>query len=201
MDNFSILVVEDEVLIAEDIRDTLEDLGYGVCAVCYDSETAIKELYRCKPNLALLDITIRGHRDGIEVAQVINEHHHIPVVFLTSHADRGTLERAKKVRPRGYIVKPFKDSDLISTIEIALFNHSEDLRRSTLDKTVVDDYCTAPLSPREYEIFMDLVDGLNNRQIGEKHFVSMNTVKAHIKKIFDKLDVHDRVSAVRKVTQ
>ena len=199
MDNFRILIVEDETIIAEDLLDTLEDLGYDVCSVCYDSETALQELYRCKPDLALLDITIRGLKDGIEVAQIINKNHQIPFIYLTSHSDRVTLNRAKHTRPRGYIVKPFKDRDLISSIEIALYNHSEDLKKKTLNKEVVDAVGRVPLSVREYEIFMDLIDGLNNRQIGEKRFISINTVKAHIKKIFEKLDVHDRVSAVRKV--
>ncbi len=199
MDNFQILIVEDETIIAEDIRDTLEELGYDVCSVCYDSETALQELYRCKPDLALLDITISGIKDGIEVAEIINKRHQIPFIYLTSHSDRATLERAKHTRPRGYIVKPYKDRDLISSIEIALYNHSEDLKKKILTKEVVDREGRTPLSQREYEVFMDLIDGLNNRQIGEKRFISTNTVKAHIKKIFHKLDVHDRISAVRKV--
>lgn len=197
--DFRILIVEDEVIIVEDIKDTLTDLGYSVCATCYDSETAIDEIYRHKPDLVLLDINIRGQRDGIQVGQVIHDHHHVPFIYLTSHSDRDTLARAKQTRPRGYIVKPFKEADLISSIEIALHNHSEDLKRAQLTHEIVNKACHQPLSDREYEIFMDLIDGLNNRQIGERRFISVNTVKAHIKKIFDKMDVHDRVSAVRKV--
>ncbi len=199
MSEFKILIVEDEVFIAEDLRDMLEELGYEVCAVCYNSEKAISELYRCTPDLVMLDITIRGQKDGIQLAKVINEHHHIPFIYLTSHSDRETLERAKHTRPRGYIVKPFKDRDLISSIEIALFNHAEDLKKRNLEKSFVDRSATTPLSDKEHEIFLDLVDGLNNKQIGEKRFLSINTIKTYIKRLFDKLEVHDRVSAVRKV--
>ncbi len=199
MSEFKILIVEDEVFIAEDIRDTLEELGFEVCAVCYDSEKAASELHRCNPDLVMLDITIRGQKDGIELAEMINKHHHIPFIYLTSHSDRSTLLRAKHTKPGGYIVKPYKDSDLISSIEIALFNHSEYLRKKNIDKSFVDQVSTPNLSNQEYDIFLDLLDGLNNRQIGEKRHLSINTIKTYIKRIFDKLKVNDRVSAVRKV--
>lgn len=200
MSDFKILIVEDEVFIAEDLRDTLEELGYDVCAVCFDSEKATKELYRCTPDLVMLDITIRGQKDGIELAEIINEYHQVPFIYLTSHSDKETLRRAKHTRPRGYIVKPFKDRDLVSSIEIALFNHGEDLKKRNLEKSFVDRVASTPLSDQEYQIFMALVDGLNNRQIGELLHLSVNTVKTYLKRLFDKLEVHDRVSVIRKVT-
>ena len=199
MSEFKILIVEDEVLIAEDLRDSIEEIGYEVCSVCYDSEKTSQELYRCKPDLVMLDITIRGQKDGIEIAEIINEYHHIPFIYLTSHSDKATLERAKHTRPGGYIVKPFKDSDLISSIELALFNHGEDLKRKNLSKAFVDGVSNSPLSNQKYEIFLDVVSGLNNRQIGTKNNLSINTIKTYIKRLFEKLEVHDRVSAVRKV--
>jgi len=199
MSEFKILIVEDEVFIAEDLRDTLEELGYEVCSVCYDSEKAAKELYRCVPDLVMLDITIRGQKDGIQLAEIINEHHQMPFIYLTSHSDKETLRRAKHTRPRGYIVKPFKESDLASSIEIALYSHGEDLKKKNLEKSFVDRVSRQPLSEQEYEIFMAMIDGLNNRQIGEALHLSVNTVKTYLKRLFDKLEVHDRVSAVRKV--
>ena len=201
MSNFKIVIVEDEVFIAKDIKRILLQLGYDVPAIAYDSESAIKKIYQFQPDLVLLDITIRGQRDGIQVAQVLNENHKIPFIFLTSHSDRSTLSRAKQTRPYGYIVKPYTDKDLISSIEIALYNWSEDLKKKNLDKTLVDESAHTPLSQREYEVYLDLVNGLNNQQIASKHFVSVNTIKTHIKNIFSKLDVHDRLSALRKVLQ
>lgn len=199
MSNFKILIVEDEVLIAEDLKDSLEELGYDVCSVCYNSEKAVKELYRCQPDLALLDITIRGSQNGIDLGNIINKNHEIPFIYLTSHSDKATLDRAKVTRPYGYIVKPFKDSDLSSSIQIALFNHGEFLRRKRLDISYVNQVADPALSRGEYNIFMDMVDGLNNRQIGEKRFKSINTIKTYIKRIFEKLGVNERVSAVKKV--
>ena len=199
MENYRILIVEDEVLIAEDIQFSLVDLGYDVCEICYDSESALDAIYKLRPDMVMLDINIRGSRDGIEIAQIISDQYQLPFIFLSSLSDRNTLERAKKTRPRGYLTKPFKDRDLMTTIEMAIFNHREDILKKSLSKELVDRYCESPMSTKEFEIFEDLLDGLNNTQIGNKHFISVNTVKTHIKRIFTKLDVHDRVSAVRKV--
>lgn len=199
MSNFKILVVEDEVFIAKDIQMSLLNVGYEVPAIAYDSESALEKIYRYQPDLVLLDITIRGQRDGIGVAEIINQLHSIPFIYLTSHSDRATLERAKVTSPYGYIVKPFTDKDLMTSIEIALFNWSEKIKKQNLDKSLVDQAANAPLSSKEYEVYLDLVNGLNNRQMAEKHFVSINTVKTHIKRIFNKLDVNNRLNALRKV--
>lgn len=197
--NIKILIVEDDALIARDIKITLEELGYDVCSICYNSQMAFRDLYRCRPDLVLLDISIPGHKDGIAIAETLNTIHQLPFIFLTSHSDEATLERAKHTRPWGYIVKPFKDSDLKTSVEIALFNHGEMIKRLSVSKEVVDRRSKNPLSPKEYEIFMELIEGKNNNQIARNQFVSVNTVKTHIKHIFDKLDVHDRVAAVKKV--
>jgi len=197
--NINILIVEDEVLIARDIKITLEEIGYDVCSICYNSETALKDIYRCRPDLVLLDITIPGQKDGIGIANVLNDQHQIPFVYLTSHSDEATLERAKLSRPWGYIVKPFKDSDLKTSVQIALFNHGEMIKRRSLSKESVDLVADNPLSNKEYDIFMDLIEGKNNTEIAKLHYISINTVKTHIKHIFEKLDVHDRVTAVKKV--
>ncbi len=201
MSNFKILIIEDEVFIAKDISNTLIKIGYDVVDIAYDSESALKKIYQYAPDLVLIDITIRGQKDGIEVAKVINDRHRIPFVYLTSHSDKITLDRAKLTRPYGYLVKPFNDKDLVTSIEIAIFNWSEDMKKMNLDHSVVNLTASSPLSNKEYEIYLDLVSGLNNKQIADKHFVSINTVKTHVKKIFIKMDVHDRLSALRKVLE
>jgi len=197
--NIKILIVEDEVVIAQDIQLCLEEIGYDVCGICYDSETALKDVYRCRPDLVLLDINIAGHRDGIDVAHIVNKEHQLPFIYLTSHSDEGTLERAKKSRPWGYVVKPFKESDLKTSVELALYNHGEMIKRKSVSKEIVDKSAISPLSPKEYEIFMELIEGKNNTQIAKSQFISVNTVKTHIKHIYEKLEVHDRVAGVKKV--
>lgn len=118
-----VLIIEDELLIAEDIRLQLEDLGYEVVGVASEYKEAISLLNDKIPDIALIDIIIEGERDGIEVATEIKSIQDIPIIFITSHADKHTVERVKLLKPDGYLVKPFNSKDLYTAIEIAFFNH------------------------------------------------------------------------------
>ncbi len=122
MSKVKILIVEDELIIAEDLKDILESLDYEVCGIAISAREALQLLEEHAPDLALLDIQIKGGKDGIELANEINMQFKIPFIFLSSHADASTLERAKKVRPFGYLVKPFQEKDIHTTIEMALNN-------------------------------------------------------------------------------
>jgi DNA-binding LytR/AlgR family response regulator len=119
----SILVVEDEPLIADDIAGTLKELGYGVMGPVDNADEASALLSKSRPNLVLLDIQIKGNRDGIQLASEVRSKHKLPFIFITSFYDRATLDRAKLTEPQAYIVKPFDDKDLIANIEMALFKH------------------------------------------------------------------------------
>jgi PAS domain S-box-containing protein len=118
-----ILVVEDEIIIAEDIQRRLKKLGYIVPVIVSSGEEAIKKMKENNPDLVLMDIVIHGKMDGIEAAEQIRSHLDIPVVYLTAHADEKTLERAKLTEPFGYLIKPFRERELQITIEIALYKH------------------------------------------------------------------------------
>lgn len=122
MSKVRILVVEDELIIAEDIRMMLTNLGYDVVGTAIDYEEAMVILEHRQPDVALVDILIAGDKDGIELAGIIKERFNMPVIFITSHADKDTVERAKQVRPDGYLVKPFEQKDLYTSIEIAFSN-------------------------------------------------------------------------------
>ncbi|MBU7033226.1 MAG: GAF domain-containing protein [Theionarchaea archaeon] len=115
-----ILVVEDEVIVAEDITKTLSDLGYVVTSVVKSGRQAIERAKTECPDLVLMDIVLKGKLDGVQVADTIRKKYKIPVVYLTAHADIATLERAKATEPFGYLLKPFGDRELQSTIEMAL---------------------------------------------------------------------------------
>ena len=121
-----ILVVEDERITAEDLRDILTGLGYAVTAVVSSGADAIREAERTAPDLVLMDIRIKGDMDGVEAARIIRERFQIPAVYLTAHADQETLERAKLAEPLGYVVKPFQESELQASIEMALYKHKID---------------------------------------------------------------------------
>ncbi|PKL76121.1 MAG: hypothetical protein CVV27_11880 [Candidatus Melainabacteria bacterium HGW-Melainabacteria-1] len=120
MSRATIMIVEDESIVAEDIRMTLESNDYEVCAVFADGESALAAAGRFKPDLILMDIRIEGQLDGIETARQIWEKHRIPIVFLTAHSDEATLERAKLSQPFAYLLKPFQERELCVTVEIAL---------------------------------------------------------------------------------
>ena len=119
----SILIVEDEGIVARDIQDSLEKLGYTVPAIAMSGKAAIESAAEVRPDMVLMDIVIKGSMDGIEAAQEIRDRYDIPVVFVTAYADRETLQRAKITEPCGYILKPFDETDLLTAIEIALYKH------------------------------------------------------------------------------
>ena len=123
MSNVKILVVEDEVVIADNICMILEDLGYDVLEPAINYEEALETIKEDVPDLAILDIQLAGRRDGIDLAWKIKEDYDFPFIFLTSNADAATVERAKKVAPPAYLVKPFNKDDLYTSIEMALFNY------------------------------------------------------------------------------
>lgn len=117
-----ILIVEDELIIAEDMANMLEKMGYEVTGNAMDADEAIECLDKQKPDLILLDINLGGKKDGIMLAGEINEKYQVPFIFTTSYTDETTIERAKNVKPVNYLVKPFKPEQLYTAIEIAMFN-------------------------------------------------------------------------------
>lgn len=119
-----ILIVEDELIIAEDLKRRLLKLGYQVCGPAKNYTEALRILEQEPVELALLDINLSGSRTGIELAHIVREQFGIPFLFLTSYADPKTVEAAKLAFPAGYIVKPYKTEDLFTSIEIALAGHS-----------------------------------------------------------------------------
>ncbi len=133
-----ILIVEDERITAEDLAEVLKDLGYQVSAVVSSGEEALREAERNPPDLVLMDIRIKGDLDGTETARILRDRFDVPVVYLTAHADRDTLERAKQSRPLGYIVKPFHEAELHASVEMALYKHWHDVRSRGREQHVMD---------------------------------------------------------------
>ncbi len=118
-----ILVVEDELIIAKGIQKRLQTLGYCVAGSASSGEEAVEKALRLLPDLVLMDINLQGSMDGVTAAELIRTKADMPVIFLTAYADADTLERAKVTEPFGYIVKPFQDITLQSSIEMALYKH------------------------------------------------------------------------------
>jgi PAS domain S-box-containing protein len=125
-----ILVAEDERIVAKDIQNTLRHLGYEVPAIVSTGEAALKKIAVLHPQLVLLDIVLKGNMDGIETAKKIRQKFKIPIIYLTAYEDQDTLNRAKITEPLGYILKPFDERALHTSIEMALYKHAMESRLS-----------------------------------------------------------------------
>jgi PAS domain S-box-containing protein len=123
MTDAKILIVEDEAIVAKDLQYRLNKFGYTVPEIASSGEEAINKALQISPDLVLMDIRLKGKMDGIEAAQEIYRRLNIPVIYLTAYADDNTLERAKITEPFGYLIKPFKEKELQTNIEITLIKH------------------------------------------------------------------------------
>lgn len=122
----NVLVVEDEKIVAKDIQFSLKKLGYTVVGTADTGEMAVELALEMKPDLILMDIMLKGEMNGIDAANEIRKHMDVPVVYLTANTDGGTIQKAKESEPHGYIIKPFKEVDIHTTIEMAIYKHSKE---------------------------------------------------------------------------
>jgi len=119
-----VLIIEDESLVAADLRNCLAKFGYEVCGPVNSGIDAFREVEDAHPDIALIDINIKGNMDGTEVAQVLRDRYNIPIIYVTGYAGERTLEKVKPTDPSGYIVKPFNERELHTVIELALHKES-----------------------------------------------------------------------------
>jgi DNA-binding NarL/FixJ family response regulator len=195
----SILVVEDEPFIAQDIADFLEEVGYQVQDICYDAAAAEKSLENAQPDLCILDVNLGKGPDGIALAQKINQNWQLPFIFLTSYTDDTTLERAKATRPYGYISKPINFDSLKSTIKIALHNFRNQSEPKALTIENINRALISELTPREFELLKDIYEGKTNKQLTALHYISLSTVKTHVQRIYEKFDCHSRSELIAQI--
>lgn len=123
MSKINVLVFEDESIVSKDIQHSLKKLGYNVVGASPTGELALELVKSTNPDIVLMDIMLKGDIDGVEVAKMIKEKYSVPIIFITAYADEATLSKAKISEPSGYIIKPFKEVDLHTTIEIAIYKH------------------------------------------------------------------------------
>lgn len=198
MEEIRVLIVEDEPLIAENIAMYLNNHDFSVSGIAYDDEEAFGELKNNPPDAVLLDVNLESPKNGIDIAEYINNNNRIPFVFLTSYSDKTIVDRAKKTNPAGYIVKPFNEQTLYTTLEIALNNFASRANQHVpkLSLTKINQFLPSPLSDREFEVIELIYDGKTNQQICDLLFIAMNTVKRHVTNAYFKLDVNSRSSAI-----
>ena len=203
MSKLRILIVEDEPVIAENISMYLNNEDFEVSGIAYDNIEAKEQLHTNTPDAVILDINLSSNEDGIDIANLINSNYQLHFLFLTSHSDKQTLQRAKAVKPSGYIVKPFNEKTLLASLEIGISNHAAEINHSLpkLSKEKINKHLLSKLSEREFEIAQLIYEGMTNTQIAEKAFVSTNTVKTHLKNIYLKLDANTRLQVIQKLRE
>ncbi len=139
MSKIKVLIVEDELIIANDLKDILEQGHYEVCRIAKSYEEGISALEVHNPDIALLDINIKGEKDGVDLGSQIRALFKIPFIFISSHTDQGTLARVKQIHPYGFLVKPFEEDDVFVAIELALSNFSNEQSKHA-DETEPTDF-------------------------------------------------------------
>ena len=154
MDEKKVLIAEDELIVAEDIKASLTNLNYQVTDIVDNYEDIVESIEREEPSIALMDIRLKSEMDGIEIASKLKKEYNIPVIFLTAHTETSYVKKAKSVEPYGYLVKPFKEKELLSTLETGLYKYkmeqkliaSEQKYRSIVENSygcifILDDNC------------------------------------------------------------
>lgn len=194
-----IIIIEDEAIIAAEIKSTLTLLGYEVVGHAGNGDRAMDLFASTAADLIILDINIRGTLTGIDLAHLIRDKYHVPFVFLTSYSDRLTLDRAKASMPYGYIVKPFSEDDLRVNVELALFKWSQEQAVNSFSKPSLEARLGLELSDREYELLAAFKDGLTYKQAASRLYISVNTVKTYQKKLFQLLGVASKYELLRKI--
>src|SRR4051812_28274926 len=121
-----VLIVEDEFVAANDLQIMLQKAGYEVCGIARSVELAENLIKRCRPEFILLDIYLKGKRTGIDLAKELKEQN-IPFIYLSANSNEDVLSKAKQTEPQGFIVKPFREKDLLVTLEIAQYRHEHSL--------------------------------------------------------------------------
>ena len=192
MRTLEILILEDEPIIAMDLKDFCEEIGHTVVAVCYNFEQALIEVEQNNPNFALVDIRIGNQDDGLDFGKRLSEDFGIPFIFITSFFDEKTLNVAKETFPSGYLVKPISFGGLSAAIHVGLTNF-EKWRPNTENLIQkLNNISKSELTSRDIEVVQQLLNGKTNHEIALAQFVSVNTIKTHLKNIFTKLEFKSR---------
>ncbi len=171
-----ILIVEDNVIIADDMQSMLEEIGYEIVDNVIVYEQAERVLKAEQVDLVLIDIILASDKTGIDLGKHIRENYDIPFIFVTSNSDRATVENAKTVKPNGYLVKPFEQQDLYTSIEIALSNFTYGTGKSSSGEIMSDDDVPMSNSVLKDSIFVKKQHLYYRIQFGDIQFIKADNV-------------------------
>lgn len=201
MSKKKILIVDDDKTTAAVMKLYLTNFGYEVPEIATNGREAINMAKNLRPDLVLMDIHLGKGLDGIDAADIIYHHFEVPIAFVTSHADQATLERAKSVKPVGYINKPLRETDLKTTIEIALAktpprNRARRDPKASLEEILISLYS---LTRAEAKVAARLIEFPDLSYAAEALNVSMETIRTHVKRIYRKTDTNRLSILVHKI--
>ncbi len=186
----SILVVEDEPIIADDIAMNLEDFGYSVNGIAASVEEAIEAINKSAPQMALVDINLEGDRDGIELGGLLNKKYKIPFMYITSYFDTNTIQKVKKTNPVAYLIKPFDERDLKINLELA-FSKQKPLHYQSQKLFVKRNQELIALEPQSIT-YVEAIDNYAFVYTANEKFMISHTLKSIEEKLMNRgfLRVH-----------
>lgn len=190
MQKTKIIIVEDEFFAANHLRKLVISLNFEVVGVFHSGEELLERAdwnFDC----AIVDIFLSKELTGLDIAIELNKHSK-PFIFLTANQDRETLQNAALLNPSAYLNKPFKSNDVAAALTILVQRLKSNSKMSYLRLLEKNEFTKEPLTAKELDIFKSLCNGMTNTDIAEKQFVSINTIKYHVRNIYMKTEVNSR---------
>lgn len=196
-----ILIVEDDQTTASVLQLYLANMGYDIVNIATNGRDAIEMARNHQPDLVLMDIYLGQGLNGIDAAEIISRHYHTPVIFVTSHADQATLDKAKCIDPMGYINKPLRETDLKTTIELALVKSKPKPKKPDKAGPSVQDILISlyNLTRTEAKVVEKLIEYPEISFVAEALDMKVSTARTHLKRIFRKTDTNRQSMLVHKI--
>ena len=194
-----ILIVDDDRTTASVMQLYLQNFGFVVLDIASSGAEGVNQTRKLKPDLVLMDINLGKGLDGIDTAELIMKNFHVPVIYVTSHSDDKTLERAQLTNAYGFINKPLRETDLKTTIRLALDknkNNTEKKEVPTLEEVLPKIY---NLTPAESRVVARLLDNPDVEKASEALHISVSTIRTHLKHIYRKTDTNNQSSLFHKI--
>lgn len=191
--------MEDEALIAMELKSTLKSLGYVVAGHCMNGDKALDLFASTPADLIILDINIKGSLNGIDLAALIRKKYQIPFIFLTSYSDSNTLSQVQELMPYGYILKPFSDADLKVNIQLALHKFQAEIAEVEFTHQYAENFLKIKLNKREFDVLKAFKDGLTYKEAAARLHISVNTLKFYQKQVYQLLNVTSRLELMEKL--
>ncbi len=199
MSEEKILIVDDDHTTANVMQLYLENFGFVVSAIARSGAEAIEHTKNLKPDLILMDVNLGKGLDGIDTAEIIIKNFHTPVIYVTSHNDEKTLERAQLTNPYGFINKPLRDTDLKTTVRFALDKNKEhpEKKNTPLLEDVLHQVYN--LTPAESRVVSKLLDNPDVEAAADALHISISTIRTHLKHIYRKTDTNRQSALFHKI--